>query len=238
MPDLPLAGDMLDSTRVQCVMLFHHDSAKFHGFLGTRVSRLIEEARTEGIDIPTPPEFSTDFMDVPSRDELVREAAKENARGADAGAVLMHLYEMAASNAPEPSTRKAIGTRVSFLERTDVLFRDGSEPNRSERIVRINLERHRCVAHLWAAVVHLHLKTHDLAKTAELIHKDLPFVLAVAEKYRRFGEEWTAERSKPKKPFLNAEKTWRVPEWYALPAVGWSPDDETDGQDDAESMGD
>jgi hypothetical protein len=220
MNSIQLGLDFLDPERLQCAMLYHFDQSRYTVLLSTRVSRICDEAEARpGIRVERPAEFATVFIDAPSRDEIEVEAKQEAHRGMDAGDILVLLHEMVASGIKEPSVRKAIKLRELHLRDRNYRLADGSTPNRSESTIRANLERHRPAAHLWAAASYFSTYPGESVTLSKALYQDLPFFLAVAEAYRRFGEHWVAIRDSTKKTFLNPQETLSIVGQLELPVI-------------------
>lgn len=218
--NIHLGLDFLDAERLQCAMLYHFDQNNYTALLSTRVSRICDEAEARsGIPIERPAEFSTAFLDAPSRDEIEVEAKREAHRGMDAGDILVLLHEMVESGVKEPSVRTAIKLRQQHLRDRNYRLADGGTPNRSESTIRANLKRHRPAAHLWAAASYFSTYPNESVTLSTALYQDLPFFLAVAEEYRRFGELWVATRDATKKTFLNPQKTLRIVGQLDLPDI-------------------
>jgi len=113
--------------------------------------------------------------------------------------------------------------RLRVKSLTQAEYRDGSEPNRSERSIRTDLATYRTVAHLWAAASHFINYEHCGPSAGVLNRTDLPYFLAVSEQYRVFGESWTPPRNPRLGPILDPANTWRVPPGTMLPEVEWTP---------------
>ena len=147
--------------------------------------------------------------------DIEKDALDRVERANNAGAVLHYVRKMGLRG-------KKVGLRMAYEHRDGVLQSSGRKYGESR--VKSDFYEFRTVAHLWCAHTFTNITNANAEPVKALLRKDMPYFLAVAECYRKFGEEWTALRRKNPEPLLYSEETWKVPDDYPLPEFSFTVD--------------
>ena len=153
-------------------------------------------------------------------------------RGRLAGSVLCALHKMCLDGVSEPSIKKARFLVHKDLEETTTL--SGKSTKCSTKKLAQCFEEFRSVVHLHAAMYNLDGPVHrshnisgensysiNLLKVVMLLCNGdgIRFFLAVAERYRKFGEQFCPARQKNPAQLLAPGSTWTPPSGFPLPEV-------------------
>ena len=133
-----------------------------------------------------------------------------------AGQVLLHLWRMVQANYPEPSIRKA-------MDLVQELCTNHRRGNGNTRVASSRASLYKCwneckgVSHFWAGA-QLCQAAFSFNPEERLYEnpEDIEKLFALAEQFRKFGEEYIPPNLKVPCPVFLPHQVWRLPASYPL----------------------
>lgn len=219
MPELELTGDHnIDYGYLRGLMLYPADEQernRYYGFyrLKGAVTRAYVEKTTQE------PAFTALDMEmalsVPPGMEIVERANSLTRRYGEAGMVLCFLASLHLAGIEAPSQKKALHVLGRYLQHLE-----GFQRRSDESTFRAFIKEAAPALHLWAAYGDIENERQSRNALDTVQPEDIPALLAISEKYRRFGEQYVPVRAKV--PLLQTEETWKVPINHSLPPISES----------------
>jgi hypothetical protein len=174
----------------------------------------------DGKKLLNPPvDISKAIFETSSNQGLLEESAKILVRGWIAGDVLRFLRYMYIMGISEPSLKKA---RYLARQLHSTYDTDDIKTPQSDKSIANYWKEFLPVVHLWAALRSIESSLAGEGKDGvvpqnmkfQLSSKRISYFFALAESYRRFGEEKYPSRVVDPKPFLEPGKSYYIPEKY------------------------
>lgn len=217
MPNLNISGNWTDFFWVYAAMAYPLDERQRNEFVASSVVRVVLDAEAGDDDIEIPSSILRVLLNAPDYENIASRACKAADKGAVAGDVLDYIAQMHFTGYKQPSVRKAIFVAEEYL--SYAVNGLGEKGGSSNIFIYDCWGKYKTVAHLWAAFRVCQLTPNEnfpkLAGT--LFGDELGVFLAIAEKFRRFGESFIPPVVKSRETLLPQGETWKVPESYSLP---------------------
>ena len=172
-----------------------------------------DDALTFLSNLLDPKNFVEILLNAPPFENLEKEASKKSIGGGIAGDILLYLFRQ-----KNIGIKPSIGKAQFLLEQALLLNRKHNEKIKipfSIKSFKNSWKRFRPVSHLWAALKYIILINEDKDYQDILNSEIFDHFLALAECFRKFGEETISERVDT--PIFNKNELWAVPEDYPLP---------------------
>ena len=150
------------------------------------------------------------LLNSPSYDDVLKQYCEKSKAGIIVGNILTYIMRLenhgGSFNKSNYMTGKLFGdTGFSVAKKTRIEY----------------WVEYKSVAHLWAAFVP---SLFDLPGPNPAIPEHLPEFFWIADKYRKFGEEYHAPRAKKNTKILDGKKTWKIPTGFPTDKIdGFNP---------------
>lgn len=209
MPVLQLDGSANDFLWVRAVMNFPNDLSAAQSCFAVETVKAVTDGDSDNekreLDVRT----LRLLLEAPSYSSLKQLIAESTKRATVAGDLLAVIYLMDRFKVARPSMNKAIFVAMEFAKNSR--YGDGTPLNKSEPMVIKCWNEFKGVAHLWAAF-RLQQAYPYAPPKSQFSPEGFVSFLEVAQGLFQFGVSYIPKGSKSKKPILDSQKCWCLPD--------------------------
>lgn len=208
MPKVVLENDLIDPFWVKSIMFFPNDlELRQQYFTVLRMDFETFDANDDDLFNLNAKSIKL-LVNAPSFKDFKLKSIEITKEAIVAGDILGSIYLMDKFKLPEPSLNKAYFVSQKFGKKNK--YGDGTPMAVSERYVKERWAKYKTVAHFWAAW--RINQDYPIAPQSEIFSESFNLFLELAKELENFGLNYVPLRARPKKPILDSESTWLLPE--------------------------